>query len=37
MQLLGLRVKLEKEVTDPKERRALEEKIRMLEKELELD
>ncbi|MBW1783129.1 MAG: hypothetical protein JRL30_20605 [Deltaproteobacteria bacterium] len=37
MELLGLKVRLEEGVSDPKEREAIEERIRILEKDLKLD
>jgi hypothetical protein len=37
MELLGLKLRLEKGVSDPKEREEIEQRIRVLEKDLELD
>ena len=37
MELLGLKLRLEKGVSDPKERGEIEQRIRVLEKDLELD
>jgi hypothetical protein len=37
MELLSLRVRLKKGVPDPKERKEIEKRIRILEKELKLD
>lgn len=36
MELLGLKMRLEKGISDPKERKSVEEKIHELEKELEM-
>ena len=37
MELLSLRIKLEKGIPDPKERKELKKRIKTLEKELKLD
>jgi hypothetical protein len=37
MELLSLRRRLEKGISDPKEQKEIEKNIRVLEKELELD
>ena len=37
MELLGLKLRLEKEVMDPKERDEIKKRIRALEKDLKLD
>jgi hypothetical protein len=37
MELLGLKLRLEKGVIDPKEREEIEKRIRALEKDLKLD
>ncbi len=37
MELLSLRIKLEKGISDPEERKELKKRIRILEKELKLD
>jgi len=37
MELLALKLKLKHGVTDPEERREIEERVRLLEKELRLD
>jgi hypothetical protein len=37
MELLGLQVRLEKGIPDPKERQDVEDRIRALEKELQVD
>jgi hypothetical protein len=37
MELLGLKLRLEKGVVDPKERDEIEKRIRALEKDLDLD
>jgi hypothetical protein len=37
MELLGLKVRLEEGVSDPREREEIEKRIRILEKDLKLD
>jgi len=37
MELLGLKVRLKQGISDPKERKSVEERIRELEKELKMD
>jgi hypothetical protein len=37
MELLGLKLRLEKDLMDPKEREEIEKRIRTLEKDLKLD
>lgn len=37
MELLGLQVRLKKGISDPKEKKQIEERIKMLERELDID